>query len=317
LFARGSSLALVFLLALAAVGCTEENSTLVTDIGTVFLVLTDPDQSSQVVSIGLLPEPTIQNFVWKLTAPVDLTRTDTGAKQDLTFGEPCSFVQTTDSSYNPEGRCSAGIILRSTDDTGAASPPNDVPVKLQMTVNWMQVRRAEPVQLEPLKDYDTDGVRNDRDNCVLLPNFDQTDSNEDGIGDVCSVQDFFGTDAVDNDGDGVADLSDNCVGVTNPLQEDTTGIAAEYGIPDGIGDACVEQIADVTGLPVALPIDPEGTFDMSLATGGLSFVTVDFSSSETLTCDWDAGTCTFTAGAVTACGTPSAIGLALDGCTDD
>ena len=306
----------MFLLVLAAAGCTEENSTLVTDIGTVGFVLTDPELSSQVVNTGV-PEQTIQNFVWKLTAPADLTAIDTGAKQDLLFGEPCSFVQTTKSSYNPEGRCAAGIILGSTDDTGGVSPPNDVLVKLEMTVNEMQVRRAEPVVISELGDYDADRVRNDLDNCVLLPNSDQADSNEDGIGDVCSVRDVFGNfvvGVVDNDGDGVADGSDNCVWYSNPLQEDTTGIAAEYGIPDGIGNACVEQIAFVRELPVALPVAPADDFDMRLATGGLSFVTVDFNSNKTLDFDWEAGTCTFAADQVQACGTPSSIGLALEGC---
>jgi hypothetical protein len=298
---------------LAAAGCTEENSTLVTDIGTVGFVLTDPELSSQVVNTGV-PEQTIQNFVWKLTAPADLTAIDTGAKQDLLFGEPCSFVQTTKSSYNPEGRCAAGIILGSTDDTGGVSPPNDVPVKLQMTVNWMQVRRAEPEVISELGDYDADRVRNDLDNCILLPNSDQADSNEDGIGDVCSVRDVFGNSVVDNDGDGVADGSDNCVWYSNPLQEDTTGIAAEYGIPDGIGDACVEQIAFVIGVPFVLPTDDNDRFKMALATGGLSFVTVDFDNSATLKCTWGDGECDFTASAVKACGTLSSIGLALEGC---
>ena len=43
--ARGASIAAVLLLVLVATACTEENSTLVTDIGTVGFVLTDPGLS--------------------------------------------------------------------------------------------------------------------------------------------------------------------------------------------------------------------------------------------------------------------------------
>ena len=305
---RGASLAIVLLLVLATAACEELNNSLVTDVGTVGFVLTEPGLSSQVVNSGV-PEQTIQNVQWKLTAPADLTRDDNGAKVDLLFGEPCAFVQTTKSSYNPEGRCAGGIILGSSDDLGSTTPA-DVPVTLDMTVNWMEVRRAVPTELPDGADFDADGVNNETDNCILLPNPDQTDSNADGVGDVCSVRDFFGNTVADNDGDGVADGSDNCVWIQNPLQEDTTGIAEEYGIPDGIGDACTEQRATVTG---QIP-DLNREFLLALATGGLSFVTVDFD----VTCNWAAGTCVLAnEDAVQVCGTETVIAMALAGCSDE
>ena len=294
---------------LATAACEELNNSLVTDIGTVGFVLTEPGLSSQVVNSGL-PESTIQNVQWKLTAPAELTRDDTGAKVDLLFGEPCAFVQTTKSAYNPEGRCAGGIILGSSDDLGSTTPA-EVPATLDLTVNWMQVRRAVPLVLHDDRDFDADGVINEKDNCILMPNREQTDSNQDGVGDVCSVRDFFGNAVADNDGDGVADGSDNCVWHQNPLQEDTTGIAAEYGIPDGIGDACEEQSAPVTG---QIPDLDSKQLELALATGGLSFVTVDFD----VTCDWAAGTCVLAnEDAVQVCGTQTAIALALAGCPDE
>ncbi|MCA1684162.1 MAG: thrombospondin type 3 repeat-containing protein, partial [Actinobacteria bacterium] len=70
-------------------------------------------------------------------------------------------------------------------------------------------------------DPDGDGVLNPDDNCPDDANPAQTDSDNDGLGDVCDP---------DDDGDGAADVSDNCPDVANPAQTDTDN--------DGLGDAC-------------------------------------------------------------------------------
>ncbi|MEE8520117.1 MAG: thrombospondin type 3 repeat-containing protein, partial [Gemmatimonadota bacterium] len=59
------------------------------------------------------------------------------------------------------------------------------------------------------------------DNCPLDANGAQTDTDLDGLGDVCDP---------DDDNDGVLDAVDNCPLDPNPLQTDTDG--------DGAGDAC-------------------------------------------------------------------------------
>ncbi|WP_436515690.1 thrombospondin type 3 repeat-containing protein [Ekhidna sp. To15] len=83
---------------------------------------------------------------------------------------------------------------------------------------------------DPLPDTDNDGIVDEEDNCPLVKNKDQKDSDGDGIGDACEE---------DSDGDGIIDELDNCPLVSNPDQEDEDG--------DGIGDAC-EGDADGDGV---------------------------------------------------------------------
>jgi hypothetical protein len=74
---------------------------------------------------------------------------------------------------------------------------------------------------EVCDDNDGDGAFNAMDNCPYLSNADQKDTDKDGKGDVCDP---------DDDNDGRPDVSDNCVTVSNLGQEDTD--------MDGQGDAC-------------------------------------------------------------------------------
>lgn len=57
-------------------------------------------------------------------------------------------------------------------------------------------------------DYDNDGILNDDDNCIIVPNFNQDNTDTDVFGDAC----------------------DNCMLTNNPAQEDSDG--------DGVGDHC-------------------------------------------------------------------------------
>lgn len=99
-------------------------------------------------------------------------------------------------------------------------------------------------------DIDGDGILNVDDNCPTTSNTDQSDTDNDGVGDACDVcpdsNDTIDTDGdgipdgcdvcaesddtIDTDGDSIPDGCDNCPTISNPDQADTDG--------DRQGDVC-------------------------------------------------------------------------------
>ncbi len=86
-------------------------------------------------------------------------------------------------------------------------------------VNIMSIITGEVV--EPIDDRDEDTIADEDDNCPDDPNTDQSDVDDDGLGDVCDS---------DIDDDGISNGSDNCDSIANPDQIDSDF--------DGIGDPC-------------------------------------------------------------------------------
>jgi hypothetical protein len=74
------------------------------------------------------------------------------------------------------------------------------------------------------EDVDCDGICNRGDNCVLVYNPDQKDSDNDGYANACDpklVDKSFTDLRCDMDGDGIPDTKDNCPLVCNPDQKFT------------------------------------------------------------------------------------------------
>jgi len=87
-------------------------------------------------------------------------------------------------------------------------------------------------------DDDNDGILDVNDNCPLIGNADQIDTDNDGEGDACDT---------DDDNDGVPDLDDNCPLTANADQADADD--------DGIGDVCDDD-ADNDGVPNGVDVCP-------------------------------------------------------------
>lgn len=125
----------------------------------------------------------------------------------------------------------------------------------------------------PAIDTDKDGIVDDEDNCPLVSNPDQEDSDNDGIGDVCEE---------DMDGDGIPDDEDNCPEVANPDQEDSDG--------DGAGDACDPTTVPQDKANIEASLDATlqciSTFENGLAIETILTDFMGLSNGDTLNLEW-------------------------------
>ena len=102
--------------------------------------------------------------------------------------------------------------------------------------NDLLVEGVREIENEYDGDYDDDGVADESDNCITVPNADQADENQNGQGDACDIR-CENRDDLDCDDDGYENLQDdNCPRTPNADQADVD--------EDGIGNACDPDFID-------------------------------------------------------------------------
>ena len=193
------------------------------------------------------------DYTFRLINPgIDVTGAPSGTTYSADIFEPSSAA-----SYQPDGTLMAyGFSYQSTvnsdgsrhfplSNTGYWDFKGDtVTMKLQNSVTNAYDASATIPICNPDSDGDQyvdaanpqySGVQ---DNCPLVYNPDQADSDNNGVGDACQSA------VVDTDQDGIRDSADNCPSVANADQADLDG--------DGQGDACD---SDIDGDGVANSVD--------------------------------------------------------------
>lgn len=177
--------------------------------------------SNKVPGTYTITEPSVSG--WTLTnincvGGSDVNINNQNAVVKLKAGEnvTCTFVNTKDS------HCGNGITENGEQCDDGNSNGSDG-CSNTCTIETGYNCSGEPSMCS-LIDSDEDGILDNNDNCPLLANANQLDTNSDGQGDVCDD---------DDDGDGIPDATDNCLLISNPDQNDADG--------DGTGDACDEQ----------------------------------------------------------------------------
>jgi len=114
-------------------------------------------------------------------------------------------------------------------------------------------------------DDDNDGILDVDDNCPLIGNVNQLDTDGDGMGDVCDD---------DDDGDGILDVDDNCPLMPNADQADADN--------DNIGDVCDDD-ADNDGVPNDLDLCPDTPVGTVVDVDGCPVFTLPSSNFQILT----------------------------------
>jgi hypothetical protein len=103
------------------------------------------------------------------------------------------------------------------------------------------------------EDNDGDGWVDVKDNCPAKPNSYQTDSNGNGVGDLCDTV-IDPREFVDSDNDFSYEIRDNCPGTFNPDQKDIDR--------DGFGDACdTDPTGGVLSMYIPTDSDRDGVED--------------------------------------------------------
>ena len=180
-------------------------------VGTAQVTVTIENAPPEISSDA--PEPATANTPWSLDFDVTDPGDDTHTWSIVDGPDGAEIDENGEVTWTPNATDVGEVILRVAvvDDDGG---------------------RAEATRvIEVRADQDDDGVIDEEDNCIDLPNPDQEDRDGDGRGDACDLCPEVADPAqLDQDADGVGDACDVCPELSNPDQTDRD--------MDGYGDLC-------------------------------------------------------------------------------
>jgi hypothetical protein len=144
----------------------------------------------------------------------------------------------------PDATAQGSFNLTSYDGGGTVTLVSPSKISIDGTLRQRRTVAFTSLKLSfmglPIPDQDGDGVWDSLDNCVSFANADQSDTDDNGVGDACNNDE-------DADGDEWADTLDNCPSAPNASQTDTDG--------ESLGDACDPNPSDPKNIQAALDLN--------------------------------------------------------------
>jgi len=181
-----------------------------------------------------------QDFYWEFTSNTDNVLVDPGGETFLAAGWL---------------NLQMGVAYKDVVNIGSNVCASDtIEIKIKIIVDTIIIIGFDNCPLIPNSnqlDTDNDSLGDVCDNCPLIPNPNQLDTDNDSLGDVCDNCPVIpNSNQLDTDNDGLGDVCDNCPLIPNSNQIDSDG--------DGVGDACD---INIERLPVTMAWIIDGNGD--------------------------------------------------------
>ncbi len=107
------------------------------------------------------------------------------------------------------------------------------PGTVTMKIGAIPLDNCPGVSNPDQSDFDNDGVGDACDNCPAVPNPSQIDTDGDEIGDACdNCPDTYNPDQADSDGDGMGDVCDNATGAGSVQEKNATSCCIRFDSGD-------------------------------------------------------------------------------------